>query len=321
MKLKNWLPLIGLVLFAIILYKVGFSNVYHSLISIKIQYLPIILLIAIFDAILVSYKWNLFLKYQKVSLKLIDAFKINLTSYFYGVITPMRVGYFYKIKLLKDKANISIGESLPSIIFDRLADFFWLFLLAIISTVYLIHVKLNFFSKFYIYFEFGALFLLIFSIWFFFNKKRSRIIMKWVYNYLIPNKYKPTAKEVFEHFYLNMPHKKKLIYPVSLALVSYYIFFSQIFLIAVALGIKMNYSVFLVVYPLIMFFTLFPISLGGLGTRDAASIVLLGLFGVSAGQSVALSLLTFIFVDFLLGGIGFVFSLKKNDSINNNSVS
>ena len=69
-----------------------------------------------------------------------------------------------------------------------------------------------------------------------------------------------------------------------------------------------------------MSFSLLPITIGGLGTRDLASVILFGLFGVSSDQAVALSLLTFLFVEVLIGGTGYILSIK-NDSINNNSVS
>lgn len=320
MKLKLLMPFLGLGLLIYIIYSVGVEKIISSLSALKLIYIPLIILIGIFSFILVTYKWKIILGHQKINLKFLNLLKINLISHFYGVITPLRAGYFVKIKLLKDKLKSSYGEALPSVFLDRFLDFLVLFILFLFSTLYIINTKVGFIPKNYLYLEIILLVLFIFSVWFFLSKNKSKFILKLVYKFLIPNKFKDFAKNNYNLFYSSLPRKRKLFYPFLICAFSYLIYFTQIYLIVLALGINFDYITFLAVYPIIMSFSLLPVTLGGLGTRDIATIALFNLFGIGAGQAVALSLLIFVFNDFLFGLTGFILSLKKNDSINNNTV-
>jgi len=60
---------------------------------------------------------------------------------------------------------------------------------------------------------------------------------------------------------------------------------------AAAIGLAAPPPAYLVVVPLVIFATMAPVSLGGLGVREAAFVTLLGRYGVSGEEGLALSLL------------------------------
>lgn len=68
---------------------------------------------------------------------------------------------------------------------------------------------------------------------------------------------------------------------------------TQVALVGMGLGIDLPWSYYGCVVPLVSLLTLLPVSLNGMGLREAGYVGLLAPLGVSATQSVALSLLGF----------------------------
>ena len=85
------------------------------------------------------------------------------------------------------------------------------------------------------------------------------------------------------------------------------------YFVAQALDVHLNLIYFLIFVPMITAFCVIPISIGGLGVRDTASIVLFGKVGLMAEKAFALSLSNFGFmlVLGLLGGISYVSTLYR----------
>ena len=83
------------------------------------------------------------------------------------------------------------------------------------------------------------------------------------------------------------------------------------YIIALALGIKINIVYFFVFIPIIGAITLLPISLGGLGLRDATTIFFFAKAGVGRDLAFAMSLVSFSFILILgvTGGIIYALTL------------
>lgn len=84
------------------------------------------------------------------------------------------------------------------------------------------------------------------------------------------------------------------------------------YITALSIGVKINIIYFFVFIPIIGAITLLPISIGGLGLRDATTIFFFAKAGVSKDLAFAMSLLNFVFILILaaLGGIIYVFTLR-----------
>lgn len=83
------------------------------------------------------------------------------------------------------------------------------------------------------------------------------------------------------------------------------------YFIALAIGIKINLLYFFVLIPVIGAITLLPISIGGLGLRDASTIYFFAKAGVTKDLAFAMSLLNFSFILFYgaLGGLIYVLTI------------
>ncbi|MDD5005458.1 MAG: lysylphosphatidylglycerol synthase transmembrane domain-containing protein [Candidatus Omnitrophica bacterium] len=83
------------------------------------------------------------------------------------------------------------------------------------------------------------------------------------------------------------------------------------YLVGLSLGIKLNIIHYLIFVPIIGSVTILPISIGGLGLRDNAAVVLFSTLGVAADRVVAMTLINFAFLFFIgvLGGIIYAIAL------------
>jgi uncharacterized protein (TIRG00374 family) len=83
------------------------------------------------------------------------------------------------------------------------------------------------------------------------------------------------------------------------------------YLIGLSLGINVGLIYYLIFVPLISVATILPISIGGLGLRDNAAVVLFSALGVAADKVVSMTLINFAFLLFigLAGGIVYAATL------------
>jgi len=84
------------------------------------------------------------------------------------------------------------------------------------------------------------------------------------------------------------------------------------YIIALSIGIKINMVYFFIFMPIIGAITLLPISLGGLGLRDATTIFFFAKAAVSKDMAFAMSLISFLFILILgvTGGIIYALTLR-----------
>jgi hypothetical protein len=86
----------------------------------------------------------------------------------------------------------------------------------------------------------------------------------------------------------------------ALTVLAYGIFFGQCYMLALALDMPLSYTQVSYAVAIGSLVTLLPISISGLGTREAAIIAYLGTAGISDEQALGFSLL--VFATFYLAG-------------------
>jgi hypothetical protein len=98
-------------------------------------------------------------------------------------------------------------------------------------------------------------------------------------------------------------HKKILMNNVILSVIIQSITPVTSYIIALAIGIKLKLVYFFIFLPIIGAITLLPISIGGLGLRDAMTVFFFAKAGVVKDLAFAMSLLSFVFI-LIYGSIG-----------------
>ncbi|MFH0831815.1 MAG: lysylphosphatidylglycerol synthase transmembrane domain-containing protein [archaeon] len=304
MKLSKIFPFIGIALFVYIIRRIGVGSVIQSVQGINYFYIIIALIFLPLVIMLQSLKWKVILDRQKIGIGIAETIKIQLVSIFYGFITPARIGSFIKIAYLQEKIH-NLGKSASSVVIDRILDLLTVLLLAGLGSLFLASK----FSKVSVYILIIALCAAVLTALLLFES-RSRLIFKFVYSRMLPAKIKPKAKKSFDNFYNSIPSHLFLLVPFGLSILTWLATYLQVFFVAKSLGISLAYPLLVGMLAISTLFSLLPISIAGLGTREAALVTLLGFFSIPAAKVVTMSLLGVLTTNILVSLFGLWFSIK-----------
>lgn len=301
---KKILPLFGIILFIYILSKLDFVKLWQIVNRADFRYFLILPFTVALIFYLQTLKWQFLLKSQGIKTRFIDLFQIHFISNYYATVTPSRLGYFSKIPYLKNLTGVSAGKAGSSVIIDRILDILTVFVFALFGFLFFLRSYPNIFIIFLMIFL-----IFIITILFFYSKKRARFFVSF-FKKLIPDKFKDKLRNEFNGFYDGFPSKKKLLIPILLAIITWFIIYSQTYLVALSLNINISYWHFIILLPISTAVSLLPITVSGIGTREAVLILLFSNYNISQESIVAMSLTGFILLYCLPAFVGGFLSFK-----------
>ena len=114
----------------------------------------------------------------------------------------------------------------------------------------------------------------------------------------------------FNAFYSDIPPLRSLVVPMLISLFGYFLFFVQIYIVALSFDIEVPFVDFMLIYPVASLIGLLPISVSGLGTREGALIKLFSSYSVAQEVTVAISLSGYIMTMLIPAVIGGAWALK-----------
>ncbi|MFA5089772.1 MAG: lysylphosphatidylglycerol synthase transmembrane domain-containing protein [Candidatus Omnitrophota bacterium] len=116
-----------------------------------------------------------------------------------------------------------------------------------------------------------------------------------------------------QEIYYFRQHKSVIISNILLSLLIQIIPPLTFYILALSLGLEISMFYFFIFLPIIGAVTLLPVSIGGLGLREATTVILFSQAGVSKDLSLAMSLLSsfFIAVYAAIGGLVYVFGIHR----------
>jgi len=311
MILKSWkkyLPIIGILLFTYILLSIDISQVFLEIKNINYYFLSTAFIFILFMLIVQTFKWYLIAVFQEIKISFKDAFNINLISNFYGFVTPSKIGGIVRAEYLKKYTDDkNIGKGLFNFSIDKMLD---------LSSIVLITIMFSFVFKNKINLPINLFIILFLTfailIGFFINKKRSKWALGFIYRKLIHGKMKTKARITFESFYDNIPKKRFFIIFFGINLISWIFIYLIHYFIGLSLGINLEMIHYLAIMPLGTIVSMIPISINGLGTREATLISLFSIFNISAAKVFSMSLLAYVLVGIIPSIIGIFLIYKKN---------
>lgn len=144
-----------------------------------------------------------------------------------------------------------------------------------------------------------------------FNKTLYMKLNRFFHNPARAHKITELVKNLHHEIHLFRNHKKVIFLNLLLSIAIQSIIPLSFYLIALSLGIQLRMVYFFIFLPIIGVVTLLPVSIGGLGLRDATTILLFAKAGLSKDLSFAMSLLGFfiILVYGLISGIIYAITL------------
>lgn len=293
--IKNYSYLLGILLFIFILTKVDFNNLWQNIKTIKPIYLVVALLLDFPMMFIKSLCWNYIKKQQGIIYNLKDSFLMYCSSLYVGGFTPGKFGEVAKVFYLK-KDGYSMGKSLVNVILDRFSDFVFLLLFISLGSLFFLAVL----QKQVLIIIFGLI--ISISVLMVFIKIG---LVKWflnkVFQFLVPQKYQKSWRINFQDFLNDIKIYKTKNYLIIFLITtfSWLFYYLQMYILARGANITdIPFLYFAITVTVAGFIALIPVSISGIGTRDAALIFLLAPFLIAKEQVIvfsALILLMYLF--------------------------
>lgn len=256
---------------------IGLEKAYSELANANIFYIFVSFAFVFLAILLKSLRWKNIAWLFKAPMSIKESLNYTYISLAFGMVTPGRLGEFIKAKYLNDCSKIGIIKSLITVTLDKLFDVAALIGFALIGLSFFdfgIPVPPIFFMILLV------LYFVFLSAFFFYPEK---LVM--AAKFFIPEKYK-NKLNFFSEF--NRYH----LYSFCFSAVIWIFFSFSAFFILKSLGISNTpLLVIIVAVPLMALSSLIPISLGGIGVREAVAISLFLAIGMAVEKSLVFSLI------------------------------
>lgn len=302
----RWLlRLIGPILLAYFLLTSDFSEIIAAFGS--LDWWPLLLSLALFPAFIVvkAWRWNMLMRELNVEAPpLVQSMNLYMIGLFLGATTPGQSGDFVKGWYLRERGQ-PLAPVLFSILLDRLFDFVVMAILALLGLIVFIDVFPQALQLPALIvggiFIFGTPILM------------ARGPRDWLMNRTLPimsKRIRALIERWRDQFATLTLRPTLLAQLLGLSLGSASITIYRIYLLFLALSLD-NVPVLAVVSStaLIAILQALPISISGVGVRDAVLIVVLGLYGYTEELAITLSAL-FLVINIEHIIVGFLISLR-----------
>src|SRR4030042_2150711 len=285
--LRKYSFFIGLALFAIILSRMNVGKIIQNISNIKPVYLITAILLLVPSLIIKTLCWNYIMRQQGIKYGLKDSVLMYCSGLYIGIVTPGRMGEITKALYLKNDGH-SMGKSLVSTILDRLSDFAFLLVFIFLGSLFFLNVIYKQILIFIIVILISLVLLFIL-----FKTGLIKLIIKKIFYILIPQKYQKSWKINFQDFIddIKIYKFKNYLIIFIISALSWLFYYIQMYVLSRGLNIDLPFLYFAIAITIAGFITLIPVSISGIGTRDAALLLLFGPFLIPKEEIIALSAL------------------------------
>lgn len=300
---KNKIIIKGIVASLLLWYV--FKNIDCSvLMSILANANPYLLVLAFLLAILSqlfisNYKWLIILKEYKIIIPFKDLCNMYLVGMFFNIFLPGAYGGDFVRAHQVSKYTEKKIESIMSVILERLTGLLALLLILYIA---LIISKYKIVSPGFKYWGIGLItfgFLLFFLLFVRGFVRR----FSFLFSYL-GERFNEKSKVIYESIY--SLKNKKIAFGVSILSLLFQLMTIIVhYLIALSINVNIPFSYLMLTIPIILIFSMLPITLNGIGVRDLSYISFFGVIGIDKEASFSIGFIAFFMgVSFsLIGGL------------------
>ncbi|MBF0217550.1 MAG: flippase-like domain-containing protein [Candidatus Omnitrophica bacterium] len=305
LKWYKLLPVTGIFIFAALIWKVDINKILGALWAADLGYLYFLPFLVIAGIFLQTLKWYSLLMIQGFDSSFQRIFEITWAGNFFAAVTPGKLGNLVKIGYLKRYTGRSLAECSTGIFTEKVIDTLIILLFALAGSLMSIRSAPALF--FYLLASILALAVLIF---YFYDRKRTGgklVALASAFPFLkdrLPDIERATAS-----FFSDLPKKREMLLPFAIGICSWTFIYTQFYLVGLCVGIHLDYRYFLFLLPLGTVSAALPISVNGIGTREAVLVMLFSLYGIPAEKVVVMSLGSVLLCVYIPAVIGFLVSL------------
>lgn len=238
------------------------------------------------------YRWEMLLKAAKIYIPLKRVIFSYAGGIFFNLFLPSTIGGDVMRSIDLSKHTKRPRQVVATVLLDRLSGYIGLVLLALLALSFgwrTLEDKSIMLSVTLVIAILVMVLLVLFNN--FLYSKINRIL-----NSLNLGRFGEAVKNLHQEIYYFRNDKKMILKNILLSFLVQSISPISSYIIALSLGIKISPVYFFIFLPIIGAITLLPISLGGLGLRDATTIFFFSKVGVGKDLAFAMSLLNFSFI-------------------------
>jgi uncharacterized protein (TIRG00374 family) len=306
-KLKYLRIVVSIILFSFILFFLNWQDIKKAIIKADARILLVAFSLHIIGLLISVIRWQVLLKAVGIKENFKNLLVIYWVSLFYNLFLPTSIGGDLVRVYDLNRATGKLEGSIASVIMDRLTGMIVLLSIALAAILFnakLYNPKLLFLT---------TILLLVFIVFFallIFEKTRT------VFKVMVPSKILKFMHSKLNQF-LNAFNYYKTNYKVLVITIIWGIFLQfnvilYFYLIGKSLRIGLDFVHYCIAIPIIQVVTLIPVSLSGIGVREAATITILSSFNAKSELAFSLSVLGFILA-VAFNSIGGIFQAKLHE--------
>jgi len=285
--LRYAFKLLGPALLAYILWTIDLGVLLDRLVEVNVWLYVAALALGLVTPVFKALRWRAVVRANGgVDLPVLRSYAYYLAGAFLGAVTPGRVGELYKVSYLRDH-GLSFGRSAATVIVDRIFDVVAPLVLGCLGlalhpdvpgadvgkVLALIAVAVAGMAAAYV------------------MRRRLRAMVLRVIAKLSGQDRSDQIDQSLSDFFAGIRAVGPGVYAacVVLTLAAWAVYCGQREVIALAIGMDVDVVYFGVVFVVAALLSMLPISIVGIGTRDAALVYFLGRVGVAPEEAVTLS--------------------------------
>ncbi|WP_292492367.1 lysylphosphatidylglycerol synthase transmembrane domain-containing protein [Methanoculleus sp. 10] len=300
---------IGIAVFLVILINLDTPAILAALLSVNVHYLIAALLVNGLIVVIKAKKWNIIVDSIRPGFSLWQSIVGFLIGFSLSTLTPGKVGDAVRCLYVKND-SCTTGMALSTVAIDRIIDLALLFAFGIVALIaFSVIIGVEILSG-------GLLLVLVcaiaFGIFAVSRKTYMEKILRPFFAALVPARYRDQFSGYFNDFYTGLDtflaSRRQLLECTGFGIVSWILAVIYASLLGRSIGIDVGYYMFLVI-PIISMLDLLPISISGVGTRDATLLYLFGIIGIAPETAIAFSILYLVFSYWFVALVGLPFWL------------
>lgn len=293
-KVKRANQFIGLAIFLIIIINLDISKIVQIFANLNYFYFSLAIILYVPFIVIKSMRWKYLMNAVHIEYNLWDSAIIYSAATFIGSMTPGYLGDFVKIFYLKEDGH-PFGKSFTSIFLDRSLDLMSMILISLAGFPLIVKLyNVNQENVFYILLYLTSLI----AVLYFLAKKRKyvKMLILLVIKKMLPPHHRENMINHFREISnsLRLFSKKDIILAILLTSIAWTVNFITAYLVALSINLKMSLFYLVTCLAISSLIALVPISISGIGTRDATLVILFSLAGYNMESAIAFSMAMWI---------------------------
>lgn len=305
------MPLAGLAVFAVIIYRTGPGRILETLAALQWRELVWAPLLIAAITVVRGARWHYVIRSVGIDYPLARSITVWAIGFFASAVTPAKAGDAVRAVYLRNETGRPIGEAFLTVFLDRLWDLGFILAAGTVSALA--------FSSEYIRIPSAPLLVvaaLLLGGAAVIATRRAwvRALLKPAVSLVVPARFRDGLSSGFHTFYDAMrvhgsrPVRGAVMFAYTI--VCWSLIFALAIYVARLLSLPVDARYIALIMPIVTLVELIPFSIAGLGTRDATVIYFFGIVGANAAQAVGFSLVYLLIGTYLTALAGFILWLR-----------